>query len=121
MPAACMPNSAPEMGIPSRLVFVALAGAWFALGATSTQTPMLSGGMWIVSLTVPSGAALAVARHQTMFALRVYLCSVAAAAALRSVAFVIDRGAWNVACVWLIVLCSSMVAHASISRDGRRW
>lgn len=99
-------------------LLAALSIAWVTLAAASatTRQPPAAESLWILTAFIPAGAALALLRHRTVYALRSYLLAVIAIGAFRSLAYLrID--AWSPAAVWMIVILTTLLAYHRIRLD----
>ena len=96
-----------------RLLAVALAAAWFALGFLSDSVPWFSEWVWILLCSMAAGSALSLAQHTSMFALKRYTFIVAVIGSIRTVAYGHD-GNWGPGVVWAIVTLTTVAAALAL-------
>jgi hypothetical protein len=106
--------------IARRLMIVALAGAWVGLGFTSDNVPMFNEDVWVVLCTMCAGAALALARWRSAFALRSYILISVSIGILRSAAYA-DEGLLNPMFVWAIVTLTTVIAYYAVTARVERY
>jgi len=88
-------------------VMAALATGWLILGPNSDSVPWGSDTIWMIVCALAAGAALAVARYRTLFALRSYVVITALIGAARSFAYLSDN-AGGPAAVWFILTVTTI-------------
>ena len=98
-----------------RVLWLTVAVLWLLLGiasyANGGSLPFAGSGVWLLGAAIPAGSALAVVRHDSSFARRTYVTTVAVYALGRGLAYLIELQITTPSFVWLIVLCSAVISH----------
>jgi hypothetical protein len=84
-----------------------MATAWLVLGNHSDNVPWGSDLFWVIMCSVAAGAALAVAKHRSIFALRSYVFISATIGAIRSAAYLSDNSG-GPAAVWFLLTLTTI-------------
>jgi hypothetical protein len=100
-------------------IAMAMAGAWLFLGFNSQNVPWGSSSFWIGACSIAAGAAVAVARYRTLFALRSYCVIVVLIGIVRSSAYVVYSGTNGPAAVWVIVSLTTAIGYINVNRTIR--
>jgi hypothetical protein len=87
--------------------WAAVAVGWLILGNHSDRVPWGSELFWVTLTAVAAGAALAVARYRTVFALRSYVFITTAIGAIRSCAY-LSSNAGGPAAVWFLFTLTNL-------------
>lgn len=89
-------------------LWAALAVVWVILGANSANVPWGNVTTWVIVNSFVAGAALGVAFRRTADSMFVYLVAALIAAAIRSIAYIMD-GSGGPGWVWVIVTLTNVI------------
>jgi hypothetical protein len=90
-----------------------IAVAWIWLGFLSDNVPWFDESTWIILCSIAGGAALALARHTTFFALARYAIIATLVGFTRSLAY-ISIGAWGPFFVWTLVCLTTTLSALTL-------
>lgn len=100
-------------------IYGLMAVAWVAIGFTSYRgenVPWGGTGIWLVACAVPAGILVALLRHATEFALRMYLWTAAVIGFTRGFLYAVDwtgRGTTFIPmAVWGLLVATTLLAFA---------
>lgn len=97
--------------------WIALAGAWFALGLNSNSVPWGTDWFWIVACGSVAGAALGYLTRRTVPSLLVYLGLATAVGLVRSVAY-LSNDSGGPAAVWLVIGLTNLLIYVNATQTG---